>query len=216
MLTVDEALDKLKQHGITDSGQMVRRWLREGKLKGTRSEYRKEGWRIPTQELDRFIEEKYPAAKYQREIEQLKARVAELETKNQKLRGQLNNVTQGNIEEGNNNHNNITTGNIKELSREEVKTIWTGITRDDLDESDKAPELLEEAYNSLVNGLFPKGADKTETYNHKYRRPYVSPFTNRKYSSAEALVRASIPWLIQQKKAIEKREREKENYFEIG
>jgi hypothetical protein len=43
---VSSTLDMLKQYYITGSKQMITRWIREGKIKGTRSENRKEGWVI--------------------------------------------------------------------------------------------------------------------------------------------------------------------------
>ncbi len=90
LLNVNEALDRLKQHGITDSEQMIRRWLREGRIQGQRSKNRKEGWRIPAEELNRFIEKNKPDVKYEREIKQLKARVTVLEAENRELRRKLN------------------------------------------------------------------------------------------------------------------------------
>jgi len=48
LFTVEEASDHLKVHPET-----VRRWLRDGTLKGYRIT-RRAGWRIPKSELDRF------------------------------------------------------------------------------------------------------------------------------------------------------------------
>jgi hypothetical protein len=59
-LTVQEALELLKKEGITESDQVVRRWLREGKLKGVRSTNRKEGWRVDLEHLKKFISERKP------------------------------------------------------------------------------------------------------------------------------------------------------------
>ncbi len=59
-LTVQEALELLKNEGITESDQVVRRWLREGKLKGVRSTNRKEGWRVDLNHLKQFINERKP------------------------------------------------------------------------------------------------------------------------------------------------------------
>src|SRR5690606_13684663 len=83
-LTVNEVLDLFKSQGITDSAQVIRRWLREGKLKGIPPENRKAGWMIPQEEVDRFIAERNPLyaenqrlraeiAKLHRKLEQLKA-----------------------------------------------------------------------------------------------------------------------------------------------
>lgn len=53
--TVSAALERLKQEGITESIQVLRRWLRSGKLKGTRAS-RKEGWKIEKSDLQLFID----------------------------------------------------------------------------------------------------------------------------------------------------------------
>lgn len=52
--TVTEALEQLKAEGITKSEQVVRRWLRSGKLKGEQAS-RKKGWEIKQEDLDAFI-----------------------------------------------------------------------------------------------------------------------------------------------------------------
>lgn len=49
LLTVEEIADRLKVHI-----ESVRRWLRDGKLKGYRIN-RRVGWRVPVSELDRFV-----------------------------------------------------------------------------------------------------------------------------------------------------------------
>lgn len=61
MYTVEEALKKLKQYGITDNAEVVRRWLRSGKLKGVKPEKKRDGWRIAKEDLDAFIAERVPA-----------------------------------------------------------------------------------------------------------------------------------------------------------
>lgn len=83
-LTVNEVLNLFKAHGITDSAQIIRRWLREGKLKGIPPESRKAGWMIPQEEVERFIAERNPLyaenrklraeiARLNKRLEQLKA-----------------------------------------------------------------------------------------------------------------------------------------------
>jgi hypothetical protein len=57
---VESALEVLKKYSITESKQMVTRWIRKGKLRGYRSENRKEGYKIPEEELYRFIDDKRP------------------------------------------------------------------------------------------------------------------------------------------------------------
>lgn len=57
---VHQALKILQEYYITDSIQMVTRWIREGKIKAERSANRKEGWRIHHDDLFQFIEEHRP------------------------------------------------------------------------------------------------------------------------------------------------------------
>ncbi|MFF2587617.1 hypothetical protein ACFVSS_06935 [Peribacillus butanolivorans] len=57
---VHEVLSILQKYYITDSQQMVTRWIREGKINGIRSENKKEGYRIYEEDLFDFIEEQRP------------------------------------------------------------------------------------------------------------------------------------------------------------
>ncbi len=103
MLTVKEALCVLDDHYITSSEQMIRRWLRQGKLKGIRSQNRKDGWRICEKELYRFMESLQwegtayeegidDATKIKRlleEIKELKLQIQKLEKINEDLNTKL-------------------------------------------------------------------------------------------------------------------------------
>lgn len=86
MLTVHEALEYLKKAGITDSQQVVRKWIRDGELKAIPPEKgrRKDGYRIPIEELERFIAQRnplYPEVKRLREENQrLKNEIKRLKT----------------------------------------------------------------------------------------------------------------------------------------
>lgn len=57
---VHEVLSILQKFYITDSQQMVTRWIRSGKIYGIRSENKKEGYRIYEDDLFDFIEEQRP------------------------------------------------------------------------------------------------------------------------------------------------------------
>lgn len=57
---IHEAVYILNKHYITDSPQMVSRWIRGGKLQAYRSENRKDGWKIYEDDLYEFIDEKNP------------------------------------------------------------------------------------------------------------------------------------------------------------
>ena len=103
MLTVKEATGFLNDHHITSSEQMVRRWLRQGKIKGVRSENRKVGWRICTRDLIAFMESlQWAGSAYEEgiddktkidrlldEISELKAQIKELQTENYQLKDKL-------------------------------------------------------------------------------------------------------------------------------
>lgn len=65
---VHQALKILQEYYITDSIQMVTRWIREGKIKAVRSENRKEGWQIHRDDLFEFIEEKRPGLPEVKEV----------------------------------------------------------------------------------------------------------------------------------------------------
>jgi excisionase family DNA binding protein len=52
LLTVEEVVERLRVHPYT-----VRKWLREGKLKGFRLGGAKAGWRIPETEISRLREQ---------------------------------------------------------------------------------------------------------------------------------------------------------------
>lgn len=57
---VDSAFEMLKHHNITTHKESVRRWLRNGDLKGITPSSRKVGWRIKEDDLWTFIESRTP------------------------------------------------------------------------------------------------------------------------------------------------------------
>jgi excisionase family DNA binding protein len=52
LLTVDEIVERLRVHPYT-----VRKWLREGKLRGYRLGGAKAGWRVPEGEITRMLKQ---------------------------------------------------------------------------------------------------------------------------------------------------------------
>lgn len=61
LLTISEAFEILKEQGITDSIDMVRRWIRQGKLKAMPfNKNRREGYRIAKSELELFVQLRRP------------------------------------------------------------------------------------------------------------------------------------------------------------
>lgn len=103
MLSVQEASSLLHDARVEHSEQMIRRWLRQGKLQGVRSANRKEGWRIPVSEIDHMIQspqwigtpyedgidENTTILRFQKQIEELETYVRELSSENQALRRKL-------------------------------------------------------------------------------------------------------------------------------
>ena len=55
MLTVAEAVKILSKKNITHSEEMVRRWIRKGKIKDAVKFSNKEGWLIPEDSLEEVI-----------------------------------------------------------------------------------------------------------------------------------------------------------------
>jgi len=180
MLTVNEAFEVLKKERITNSVQMLRRWLRQGVLKGHRSENRKDGWRIAEKELAQFIAVRTPvpdkeviALREQNKCLQAKLEMLQLE--NKELKEKLDNVTRGNI--------------IRELNNQELTILWQKTITD----LEAEPDILEGAYQSLITQVLDKNTGMTKLYNHNFKRPYVCPFTNKKFSSPERLIESVIP-----------------------
>ncbi|MBV7509151.1 hypothetical protein KW850_28650 [Bacillus sp. sid0103] len=50
----------LKTYKITTQKESIRRWLRQGDLKGIAPSSRKEGWQIPKEALDDFLQQRLP------------------------------------------------------------------------------------------------------------------------------------------------------------
>lgn len=206
MLTVNEAFELLKKEKITDSVQMLRRWLRQGVLKGHPSENRKDGWRIAKKELEQFIATRTPAPAKElialrEQNKNLQAKLEILQLENKELKQQLANVTQGNITGGN---------IIRELNNQELAMLWQEAVKNLKTE----PDILEGAYQSLVKEILDKNTSMTKLYDHKFKRPYVCPFTNKKFSNPERLIASAIPWLIRAKQLEKKRKKERDEQEE--
>lgn len=58
--SVRDAFEILKENKITSNIESVRRWLRQGKIKGIAPKSRKEGWQIPENELQIFMKKRLP------------------------------------------------------------------------------------------------------------------------------------------------------------
>jgi hypothetical protein len=188
MLTVQEAFHILQQEDITHSIQMVRRWLREGKIKGISTPNRKEGWHIPKYALNVFIESRETHIGLKQTITRLAADIERLTQENETLKQQLHSMTLPHVTQS-----NIMESNVKELTPQQVECLWlkSAKTRED------STEQLKQVHRHLFQHLFRDNTSMTHLYNPKYKKqPYLCPFTNKKFSSAESLIQAAIPWLI--------------------
>lgn len=193
MYTVNEALQELQAKGITDSIQMVRRWLREGVLQGERSGDGKAGWRIHPDELARFIASRHPEAK----LRLLEAEIVHLQAENRRLQTELH-VTGSNE-----------TAETPLYRIQTVDELW----HMRLGDYEGIPdEILQEACRCLDRNL----AEIKTTLQ------YICPFTGKRFGRTENLIRAAIPLVIkstimQHKHKEERRKRENEKdqmYFD--
>ena len=53
--TVNETFEVLKEYKVTSNVESVRRWLRDGTIKGIAPTSRKEGWKVTQTDLDAFL-----------------------------------------------------------------------------------------------------------------------------------------------------------------
>lgn len=58
--SVEEVFELLKAYKITTHKESVPRWLRQSDLKGIAPSSRKEGWEIPKEALDDFLQQRLP------------------------------------------------------------------------------------------------------------------------------------------------------------
>ena len=58
MLTVSQAMKKFKQAKVPQNEELLRRWLRKGKIEGAVIHSKREGWLIPEASIKALIEEK--------------------------------------------------------------------------------------------------------------------------------------------------------------
>lgn len=103
VLSVAEAVVMLSEYRIHHSEQMLRRWLRQGRIQGVPPSSRKEGWRIPVEEVwhlitapamegtpyEYGIDEQTMIKRLIEENEELKCRVRKLRDENHDLRVKL-------------------------------------------------------------------------------------------------------------------------------
>lgn len=102
---LEQLFEILKENKITTNKESVRRWLREGKISGTKgADPKKNGWQVTEEELQRFLSERLPNT-IQEKTEDTTTNVVISETEKERLR-----------EEGRN----------EILNRLAAKHIWEG------------------------------------------------------------------------------------------
>jgi predicted transcriptional regulator len=107
-LDADTVLERLKEIGITDSIQTVRRWLREGQLKGKmpEGELRKgkkksAGYRVDPKDLEAFIQKKREENWLYPELKRLEQENIQLKAEIERLKKQISNAKEGSENEPN-------------------------------------------------------------------------------------------------------------------
>ncbi|TCS92214.1 hypothetical protein [Hazenella coriacea] len=197
MLRVPEVTERLKQNGIEVTDQVLRKWLREGDLKGIRAS-KKEGWKVSGDELERFISEKNPLY---REVKRLKEENARLVGEIQQLKNELERLKSS----------PSTLASTpkpqkekvaRELRREEVHQIYinsmdvTSIPTDLYQGG--AHAVFENAYKKLESLVFGEN-DVTDLYKPKTHktRPYQCPGTGKNFGTPEKVILCLGGWLIE-------------------
>ncbi len=181
MYNVNGAFTELQKRGITDSIQMVRRWLRDGTLQGERSADRKAGWRIHPDELARFITARKPDEK----LRCLEAEIERLTAVNKQLEEALSAVGRSPAQ------------GIPLYTDKLVDDLWN--MRIEGDFKDVPEEILQEARRA-----FDRILSHTTTVVQ-----YVCPFTGKRFGRMEKVIRAGIDFVIQSKVSAHKSREER-------
>ena len=66
LYTVNEVFEVLKEHEVITNIEVLRRWLRQGKIEGIAPNTRKKGWMITQAGIDKCLAERMPAAAYEK------------------------------------------------------------------------------------------------------------------------------------------------------
>ena len=66
LYTVNEAFEVLKEHEVITNIEVLRRWLRQGKIEGIAPTTRKKGWMITQAVIDKCLADRMPAAAYEK------------------------------------------------------------------------------------------------------------------------------------------------------
>lgn len=71
------------------------------------------------------------------------------------------------------------------------------------------PDILDAAYQSLIDGVLDKETGMTKLYNPRFKRPYLCPFTNKKFGNPERLIKSATLQLVDYKRLEKKRKLER-------
>lgn len=83
---LEQLFEILKENKITKNKESVRRWLREGKISGTKGAGpKKNGWQVTEEELQRFLSERLPDS-IQEKVERTTTTVVISEAEKERLR----------------------------------------------------------------------------------------------------------------------------------
>ena len=66
LYTVNEAFEVLKEHEVITNIEVLRRWLRQGKIEGIAPTTRKKGWMITQAGIDKCLADHMPATVYEK------------------------------------------------------------------------------------------------------------------------------------------------------
>jgi cell division septum initiation protein DivIVA len=196
MLTQAEALERLKAAGITDSIQVLRKWVREEQIKAEKSSNRKEGYRIDEIDLERFIQKRNPLYA---EVKQLRQENAQLKAEIEHLKQQISNAKDGSEDEPKEDESEPIgpaqgADRNGELSWNEVCDIYERETKR-IKDSDILGGIWEEVMGLLFPmSLFPEETESTELRQRSGQ--FMCPATGKVFPQAEEAVTSLIQFVI--------------------
>lgn len=183
-LNVYEVLDILKKYYITESEQMVTRWIREDKIKATRTDNRKEGWEINESDLYAFIDNLRPGLQQTYQENEI------LKEENKKLSEISNNVgfeieqQQLSIEDLDNQHNQVKYGKIDYFLLEKVFFASEELAYISKNEQDHK-------FKSFYNLFFDNDKLKPEIFDPD-QNVYMCPITYRTFDYPKPLIKNAV------------------------
>ncbi|MBA4544613.1 helix-turn-helix domain-containing protein [Thermoactinomyces daqus] len=198
MLTVSEALERLKATGITDSIQVLRKWIRDGEITAIPPEQgrRKEGYRIEAEELERFISQRNPLYP---EVQRLRQENDQLKAELEQLKQQISNQKDRSEDEpkedesepigpaqGADRNGELTWNQVCDIYEKETKRI-------------KDSDILGGIWEEVMGLLFPMSLFPEETESTELRQrsgQFMCPATGKVFPTCEEAVISLIQFVI--------------------